>query len=70
MLIFLESLVGIEYNQIIKDFKGKVDYFIDGGKSKLGVSSTIVEIDDGKVHILREGKITKDDIEKVLKEEK
>lgn len=69
MLIFLESLVGIEYNQIIKDFKGKVDYFIDGGKSKLGVSSTIVEIDDGKVHILREGKITKDDIEKVLKEE-
>ena len=52
----------------MNDFKGKVDYFIDGGEPKIGISSTIVEIENGKVHILREGKITKDDIERVLKE--
>ena len=26
---------GIEYEQIIKDFKGKIDFFIDSGKSKI-----------------------------------
>ena len=60
---------GIEYKDIIKDFKGKIDYFIDSGKSKLGVASTIIELKNDEIHILREGIITKDDIEKVLKEE-
>lgn len=61
---------GTEYNEIIKDFSGKIDYFIDGGKTKIGKSSTIVELQDGEINILREGKITKDDIKKVLKEVK
>ena len=68
MQIYLANLVGTEYNEIIKDFEGKVDYFIDGGKSKIGLASTIVKIENDKVHILREGKITKENIEKVLKE--
>ena len=70
VLISLESLVGTEYNEIIDDFRGKIDYFIDGGKAKIGTASTIVKIENGEIHILREGKITKEDIEKVLKEEK
>ena len=70
VLIFLENLVGTEYSEIIEDFKGKIDYFIDGGKSKIGKASTIIRIEDGNVHILREGKITKEDIERVLKEVK
>ncbi|MBR2290055.1 MAG: Sua5/YciO/YrdC/YwlC family protein [Clostridia bacterium] len=59
---------GVEYSEIVKNFGGKVDYFIDGGKAKLGISSTIVQIVGKEVHILREGPITKEDIEKVLKE--
>ena len=66
MQIFQENLVGIEYSEIIKDFKGKIDYFIDSGKSEIGLSSTIVIIEDDKIHILREGKITKEEIENVL----
>ena len=61
---------GIEYDQIIKDFSGKIDYFIDSGKSQNGISSTIVKIENDTVCILREGIITKDDIERVLKEVK
>ncbi len=68
MPIFQVKLVGTDIRKIMNDFKGKVDYFIDGGEPKIGISSTIVEIENGKVHILREGKITKDDIERVLKE--
>ena len=70
MPIFLENLVGTEYNEIIEDFRGKIDYFIDGGKAKIGKASTIVRIENKEVHILREGKITKEDIERVLKEVK
>lgn len=49
----------------MKDFKGKVDYFIDEGESKLGVSSTIVKVVDDTAHILRQGTITKEQIEKI-----
>ena len=56
---------GVEYSQIIKDFDG-IDCFIDGGKSKIGLGSTIVKIENGEVIILREGIIKKEDIEKVL----
>lgn len=59
---------GIELNQIMKSFGEKVDYYIDGGKSKLAMPSTIVKVENGKIHILREGVITKEDIEKVLEE--
>ena len=61
---------GLEYSQIIKDFENKIDFFIDSGKSKIGLSSTIVKIEDGKVNILRKGIITKEEIEKVLNVQK
>ena len=57
---------GTEYSEIIKDFDGKIDCFIDGGKTKIGFASTIVKVENGEIKILREGKITKEDIEKVL----
>lgn len=59
---------GTEYNQIIDDFKDNINFFIDSGKSKIGLSSTIVKIENKKVNILREGIITKEDIENILKE--
>ena len=67
MQIYLENQVGTEYSEIIKDFQGKIDYFIDSGKSKIGFSSTIVKIEGDNIHIIREGKITKEEIENVLK---
>ena len=57
---------GTNIKNIIKSFDGQVDYFIDGGESKLGIASTIVQVIDEKVHILREGSITKEQIEKLI----
>ena len=53
---------GTDLKIIMKDFEEKVDYFIDGGKSKIGVASTIVQVINGKPHILREGVILKEDL--------
>lgn len=57
---------GIEVEQIKDDFKDSVDAIIDGGKSKLSVSSTIVKVVDGEVVILREGNISKEEILKII----
>lgn len=59
---------GTKLNNIIKDFEGKVDYFVDGGESKLGVSSTIVKVVDNQIHILRQGTITKQEIDRVCQQ--
>lgn len=57
---------GTDINTIMNDFKDKVDYYIDGGKSKLGIGSTIVKIENGYPLILREGSISKEQIFKCL----
>ena len=57
---------GTNIQDIIKSFDGQVDYFIDGGESKIGISSTIVQVIDGVPHILRQGSITKEQIEKLI----
>ena len=57
---------GIELSEILPDFENKVDICIDGGKSELSESSTIVQVVDNKINILRQGKILKHDIEKSL----
>lgn len=57
---------GIELNEILPDFENKVDICIDGGKSELSESSTIVQVVDNEIKILRQGKILKQDIENIL----
>lgn len=47
----------IEIEDILTEFKDKVDIIIDGGKSKIGVPSTIVEIENNEVKILRQGSL-------------
>ena len=49
---------GTELHTIMNEFKENVDYYIDGGKSKIGLASTIVQVIDGVSHILREGSIS------------
>ena len=48
---------GIEVADFIEEFKDKVDIIVDGGKSPIGVASTIVRVENNKVNILREGNL-------------
>lgn len=57
---------GIDIKNIIKDFEGKVDCFIDGGISEIGLASTIVQVIDEVPYILRQGAITEEQIRKVI----
>lgn len=59
------KLSGTNLNDIIEDFKDKVDCIIDGGDSKIGLESTIVKVVDGVPHILRPGAITDAQIEEL-----
>mgnify|MGYP004498965615 FL=1 len=58
---------GIDIEDIKKNFEGKVDLFIDSGKSKIGNGSTIVKVEDNEIKILRQGIITKEQIEDICK---
>lgn len=58
---------GTELNTIMKEFEENVDYYIDGGKSRIGLASTIVQVIDGIPYILRQGSISKEQIEEVFK---
>lgn len=57
---------GTNLKEIMKDFNDKVDYFIDGGISKIGMASTIVQIIDSNPHILRKGKISEEQIKEQI----
>ena len=48
---------------IISELDGKVDYILDSGNVSDSTTSTIVEVNNEKVIIIREGKIKKDEIE-------
>ncbi|MBQ6992528.1 MAG: threonylcarbamoyl-AMP synthase [Clostridia bacterium] len=56
---------GTLIEDIIEELDGKVEYIIDAGMTDIGVESTVVRVIENKVHILRPGKITKEDIEKL-----
>lgn len=56
---------GTRIEDIIDELDGKVDYILDSGMVDIGVESTVVRVIDNKVHILRPGKITVEDIEKL-----
>ncbi len=57
---------GTNIETIMKDFEDNVDFYIDGGESKLGLASTVVQIVNGIPNILRQGSITQKDIIKIL----
>lgn len=58
---------GTNLQEIMRNFEGKVDYCIDGGNSELGLASTIVQVINEKPIILRQGSITLEQINKILK---
>ena len=62
------KLSGTSFEDIYNDFKGKVDFAIDGGNSEIGIESTIVKVIDNIPHILRPGIITEKQIRQYSKE--
>ena len=54
------------YEELNEIFKERVDIIIDGGKSPLGVESTIIDLTKDVPKILREGAIKKETIEKLI----
>lgn len=51
---------------IIEELKNNIDIAIDGGKSKIGIESTVVKVIDGMPTILRPGFVTEEDIYNVI----
>ncbi len=49
-----------------KSLGNKVDLIIDGGKTNIGVESTIIQYLDGNFYLLRPGGLPKEEIEKVI----
>lgn len=58
---------GIKINNIINEFNNKVDYIIDYGDLVNDEVSTIVQVENNKISILREGKLKKEEF-KVFEE--
>ena len=56
----------INANDVYKEFKNKLNIIINGGKSKVGIESTVVDLTE-KPRILRPGIISYNDIKKFLK---
>ena len=48
--------------EVMENFGEEVDYYIDGGTSKIGIASTIVQVIDEVPHVLRQGSISKEEI--------
>lgn len=56
---------GTKIEDIIAELDGKVEYVLDTGMTDIGVESTVIRVINNKVHILRPGKVTKEDIENI-----
>jgi L-threonylcarbamoyladenylate synthase len=55
-----------EARHVYEDFNGKIPLILDGGKTDIGVESTVLDLTTKVPILLRKGKITKRDIEKVI----
>jgi len=59
------NLTGTKIENIRNEFDGKVDYILDYGDIESDVTSTLVEVKNDQIVILREGKVKKEDLLKV-----
>lgn len=60
------SSTGIRIKNITKELDGRVDYILDYGDIESDVASTIIQVENGEIIILREGKITKEELEQSI----
>jgi L-threonylcarbamoyladenylate synthase len=54
--------------EVMEQLQGKIDLLIDGGQAKLGVPSTIADFTCCPYRILREGAISKEELDRVLRD--
>lgn len=54
-------------NHVFKDLNGKIDMILDGGCCDFGIESTVIEVFENEIIILRPGSITKEMLENVCK---
>ena len=60
------SLTGTKIENIVNELGDKVDYILDCGDIESDTASTIVEVEEEKVTIIREGKITKEELARIV----
>jgi tRNA threonylcarbamoyl adenosine modification protein (Sua5/YciO/YrdC/YwlC family) len=53
--------------EALRDLNGLVDVAIDGGAAKLGIGSSVVDLAHGSPKVLRDGVITQEDVDRVVK---
>lgn len=53
------------FEHVYEDMNGRADIILDGGECEIGLESTVIRLIDDGIEILRPGKITVEDIEKV-----
>ena len=53
--------------EALRDMNGLVDVAIDGGAAKLGIGSSVVDLAHGSPQVLRDGVITQEDVDRVVK---
>lgn len=51
---------------VIEDLSGRIDAVIDGGNVRVGLESTVIDMTSAVPAILRPGRISREDIEKVI----
>ncbi len=51
---------------VFDDLKNKIPLIIDGGQTEIGLESTVIDLTSRPYTILRPGKITKENLEKIL----
>lgn len=54
------------YDELDEKFKCRVDIVVDGGKCPIGTASTIIDMSNENIKILREGAISQHQIEKII----
>ena len=54
------------FEDVVMCLSGKVDAIVDGGPCPIGVESTILTIENGRLTILRPGKITEEEIKSII----
>ncbi|MEO8445910.1 MAG: L-threonylcarbamoyladenylate synthase [bacterium] len=51
---------------VLNELDGKIKYILDGGRSLIGIESTVISFINDEVKILRHGFVTKEEIEKQI----
>ncbi len=52
--------------EVLRDLDGKIDMVLDGGKTRVGIESTVVDMSGKNFKVLREGAISKAQIQEAL----